>query len=198
MIRINLLPFRAARTKETARKQVGIFVLTLVVIGGALFGVHLYLQTRVQDLNTRVENSKRQLAKYKKINQEIAGIKKKLAILKQKTGVIKSLEANRRQAIDLLDAMTGLVIKDRMWFTKFQTRQKPAPRVEIEGVALDNKTVADFMTRLERAGFFSSVNLKNLHQQTVKGSDRIDLKHFNISCGWKVKQPSGTGKAKKK
>ena len=197
MIRINLLPFRDARRKETARKQVGIFLLTMAVVLGLLLVTHFYLKNQVKGLQTRVKATKTQLAKYEKINKEIADIKKRLEILRRKTDVIKNLEANRRQALELLDAFTGLVIKKRMWFTRLECHGTLTGGVRILGIAMDNKTVADFMTRLEKSGLFASVQLKNLQKHTIKQSQSINLKKFEIFCQRIAKNPAATGKNKK-
>jgi len=206
MIRINLLPFRDARRKETARKQVAIFLLTMAAVIAALLAVQFYLKNQEKSWQARVESTKAQLVKYEKINKEIAQIKKKLEILKKKTSVIKSLEANRRQAMELLDALTGLIVKKRMWFTRLESHDSPAGTVGITGIAMDNKTVADFMTRLEKSGLFASVQLKNLQKEAIeqKGIPNtrvIDLKKFQISCNRTAKDPAVAGKnnkAKKK
>ncbi len=72
--------------------------------------------------------------------------------------------------------MTRMVIPGRMWFTSLSDISET---VEITGLALDNKTVADFMIQLEGAKLFSNVSLKTLKQQTIKD---VVLKNFEISC----------------
>ncbi len=57
--------------------------------------------------------------------------------------------------------------------------------MQIQGIALDNKTVADFMTRLEEDSLFTSVRLINLQQELFKqgkGKDNIHLKKFVVAC----------------
>jgi len=197
MIRINLLPFRDARRKETARKQVTIFLLTMAVVLGLLLVANLYLKNQEKSLQTRVKATRTQLAKYEKINKEIADIKKRLEVLRQKTDVIKNLEANRRQALELLDAFTGLIIKKRMWFTRLECHGSQSGNVRIIGIAMDNKTVADFMTRLEKSGLFASVQLKNLQKHTIEQGQSIHLKKYEISCQRTAKNPAVKGKDKK-
>ena len=175
MIRINLLPFRAARKKENIRRQVSIFFLFFgFVLAALLYFNYVYLNGRLTKLKTSVDQTQKEVKKYKKITKEIETIKKKLAVLKKKTGVIKELEKNRFEPVNLLDTMTQKVIAKRMWFTKFQTKQN---QVNITGIALDNKTVADFMTRLEGTGQFTSVNLSKIQKKLIKGSS---LKSFQI------------------
>ncbi|MBW1996019.1 MAG: PilN domain-containing protein, partial [Deltaproteobacteria bacterium] len=79
----------------------------------------------------------------------------------------------------------------RMWFTEFTASDKT---VGITGVALDQKTVADFMTRLEHTSLFSSVNLSLLRQVKIEG---LNLKRFEVVCD-RVKLNAGVGSEKKK
>ena len=72
MIRINLLPFRAARKKENIRRQVSIFVLSLVFLLIIFFYYNFSLSNKVDSLNANIKNTKTELAKYNKINDEIA------------------------------------------------------------------------------------------------------------------------------
>ena len=127
------------------------------------------------------------------LTKEIDDIKKKLDIIKKKTAVIKNLEQNRKSSVILLDTMTNMVIPGRMWFTSLSAI---SDSVEINGLALDNKTVADFMIKLEGSKLFSSVSLKTLKQQAIKD---VGLKNFEISCRKIVKLEEGTSeKAVKK
>ena len=129
------------------------------------------------DLNTRTETITKKLAKYNKINNEIKLIKKKLELVTKKTNVIKNLDLSREDSVRLLDAMTKMVIEKRMWLNMLETKEKT---VNIKGVALDNKTVADFMTRLEDSKLFKKVELKTTKQQQFKKT--INLKSFEITC----------------
>lgn len=190
MIRINLLPFRAARKKENIRRQISIFFLSFFLVGIALFYYNTGLNSKVQELEIKVKNTRKELQKYNRINKEIASIKKKLAILEKKTDVIKNLELNRRDKVRLLDAMTDMVIAKRMWFTSFGAK---AGDVNINGIALDNKTVADFMLRLENSGLFERVKLKSTRQQ--KYNQKINLKSFVISCHRAPLNKAATNKA---
>jgi type IV pilus assembly protein PilN len=180
MIRINLLPFRAARKKENIRRQVSIFMLSLVFLLIIFFYYNFNLSNKVDSLSANIENAKTELAKYNKINDEIAQIKKKLDNLKKKMAVMKTLEANRFEPTRLLDIMTQVVVPKRMWFTNLESKGE---KVKINGIAMDNKTVADFMVRLEDCGLFKEVALKTLKRRKTQTAD---LKSFTIFC---IKKP---------
>ena len=176
MIRINLLQFRSARTKENIRRQLSISLLVVIMTLVSLFGVHLLLSNQIDDLNSRIKIATAELEKYDKINREIEDIKKKLDNLNKKMDVIRQLEANRYEPVRLMEILTQTVIEKRMWFTALDAK---ADVVNISGVAMDDKTVADFMVRLEGCGLFSAVSLKTLKQVEVQ---KTSLKSFEISC----------------
>ncbi len=189
MIRINLLPFRATRKKENVRQQIIIFLLSFIFAVLIIFYYNWKLNGKIHTLNIRIADTKTEVTKYDKINKEITNIKKKLDILKKKTDVIKNLESNRREPVRILDTMTNMIIPQRMWLTSFEVKDAV---IMINGIAIDNKTVADFMTRLEGSKLFTGVNLKTLKQQGVEKN--INLKGFEITCN---RQKVAINKAKK-
>ena len=176
MIRINLLPFRAARKKENIRRQISVFFLSFFLMLAVLIYYNIHLGGRIKDLRTDVDATKNEVAKFQKITKQIEDIKKKLAVLEKKTEVIRKLETNRFEPVEMLDNMSEKIIANRMWFTSLNDQPQ---NVRIDGIALDNKTVADFMTRLEGTGLFGSVRLQTIQKHVVKGSG---LKKFSITC----------------
>jgi len=194
MIRINLLPYRAARKKENIRRQISFFLLSCILVFAALFFYNMSLQKSIDALDTKIKNSKTILAKFEKQAREADRINKKLNKLEKKIDVIKSLETGRKAAVLMLDNMTKMVAqktsisesdlssnKDgqpvkRLWFTNFQAKED---HIDIKGIALDNKTVADFMTRLEVSKLYKNVNLKTIKQKKI---NKLNLKSFEITC----------------
>jgi type IV pilus assembly protein PilN len=175
MIRINLLPFRAARKKEDIRRQVSIFLLSLVLVLIISAWFSYLLSGKIESLNRQIAETKTQVDKYNKINQEIAEIKKKLDILNQKIEVIKSLDLTRKVPVELLADMSRLVIEKRMWLTGLEEK---SGNVKVVGIALDNPTIAEYMTRIESSSNYVDVKLIAINQDTsVKG---LNLKNFDI------------------
>jgi type IV pilus assembly protein PilN len=194
MIRINLLPYRAARKKENIRKQIGIFFLSLLVVFAILLFYNMRLQKTIDVLNTKIAENKTMLAKFENQAKEVDRIKNAFNNLENKTKVIKDLETKRNDAVCLLDNMTKLVAEQtlksesdslpdkdntpvkRLWFTNFEAKGN---NIVIKGIAMDNKTVADFMTRLESSKLYKNVNLNTLQQQKIA---KLNLKRFDINC----------------
>ncbi len=179
MIRINLLPFRAARKKENIRRQVSIFCLMVILVILSLVYYTTWMDRKIDHLNSSIAQVRNEIILYKDKADEVTEIKKKLKILELKLGIVQSLEAKRKVSVTLIDVVSQLMIQDRMWITSLKADEKS---VVIKGLAFDNKTVADFMTRVERASFFSGVDLKTLQMQQIKGDARI--KSFEVLC-WK-------------
>lgn len=182
MIRINLLPFRAARKKENVRRQISIFLLSFVFLLVVVIYYNVNLNQQINRIKVKNEETTAQLAKYNKINKEIASIKKKLTVLNQKVDVINHLDGSRTEAVLLLESMTELIVPDRMWFTSFTLKGN---NIALKGVAMDERTISDFMKNLE--GSYANVALKSMKRKTIKGKN-VNLKDFSFEMAKKKKQ----------
>lgn len=176
MIRINLLPFRAARRKENVRRQITIFLFFLMFIAVGLFLSNICFADKVQDLTQKVNSTRLALNAKKKQAAEVDRIERELKILAKKTEVIINLALSRKEAVLLLDTMTKMVIEKRMWFTSLEEK---GTGLDVRGIALDNKTVADFMTRLEQTEIFKDVKLKSTKKRKI--GDYDNLKSFVVT-----------------
>ncbi|QTA83649.1 Fimbrial assembly protein PilN domain-containing protein [Desulfonema limicola] len=210
MIKINLLPYRAAGKKKTAHQQVIIFIIFVALTVTGLVWYNSKLNKDIAALQEQIAYTKKDIEHYNKIAKEVEELKNKLAILKRKLEIIEGLNANRLTAFTILDSMSELIVEKRMWFTSFEAQnakiQKVAARrgkgkaapppeeesikppdinIKIKGTALDNKTVADFMTRMETSKLYTGVRLVTLRQEKFKqGGNRqdINLKGFELVC----------------
>ena len=191
MIRINLLPFRAARKKENVRRQISIFLLSFVFLLVVVIYYSVNLNQQINRLKVKNEETTAQLAKYNKINKEIASIKKKLTVLNQKVDVINHLDGSRTEAVLLLESMTELIVPDRMWFTSFTLKGN---NIALKGVAMDERTISDFMKNLE--GSYANVALKSMQRKTIKGKN-VNLKDFSFEMAKKKKQTTPDKKPEK-
>jgi len=189
MIRINLLPVRAARKKESIRLQVSIFSMSLLVAVLLMVQWWIYLDKTISELQNQVQVAQTYLQKYQKEVKEANKIKGELEKLRQKMDVIVQLDADRTGPVRLMDGLTGLVVPEKMWLT---TMSEAKGQMTLSGIAIDNKTVADFMTNLEGAPFFGVVNLISSKQVNV---DERKFKEFTITCPLLRAQPKPEQKA---
>lgn len=178
MIRINLLPVRAARKKENIRRQVSIFFLCVFFSVAVMGYVAYHLGRTISDLNAKIENAQTELTKLQAIVKRVNEIKKELNKLEAKMDIIAMLELNRAGPVRIMDALTSLVVAERMWLTSLT---EEGGKMSLAGVAMDNKTIADFMTRIEKSPYFKVVDLISSKQIVLK-KDKVKFKEFTITC----------------
>ena len=190
MIKINLLPFRAARRKENIRRQITIYVLSVVLVLVAVGYFFLNLTGTLSDLADEKAAQKRELAKYADTIKKIKAIEKKVAQIEKKLGVINELEKNKTGPVRLLDEVALAIPKDRLWLKSLQEKKGT---LSLSGTAMDNDTVALFMDNLEKSRQITSVDLKSTKLQNLK-SYKLNVSNFSLTC----KTYSFKSKTKKK
>jgi len=181
MIRINLLPVRAAQKKEKIRSQLSIFFLCLVLVFiacGALYGKQMSV---INDTHAEIAeiNSKNKALK-KKIGQ-VRNFEKRQAELEQKLNVLRSLKGNKSGPVHLLDDLSS-ALPDKLWLTKYSEK---AGKITLTGFADSENTVADFMERLESSPYYEQIELSVTEQSKV-GENK--MQKFTLNC--KAQLPS--------
>ena len=179
MIRINLLPFRAARKQENIKNQVVMFLLSLLLVLCVLFLLHSVLGRRVTTLTAEIKNTQNELARVEAMAKEVTTIKDHLGKVKERLDVIQTLKGDRAAPVHLLDDLTKWVVERSMWITSMESE---ATKVTFRGIAVDNKTVATFMRRLEDSGQFISVDLLTVQRSLQENEASSNLKQFDVIC----------------
>jgi type IV pilus assembly protein PilN len=75
-----------------------------------------------------------------------------------------------------------------MWYTKIEERTE---NIKVNGIAIDNQTVADFMTRVEKSDNYQDVRLAAIKQHKVQGQD-LRLKQFEVNFSRQTQAGSST------
>ena len=183
MIRINLLPYRAARSKENVRKQVSIFSLSFILLIIVLVLFNGYLSSKKENLTNDLDRLKKEVAIYEAKAKQVEEIKKKLDTLNKQIEVVNQLKAHRDKPPILLSKLTEMIVPGRMQLTRLVSDKG---NLSLEGVSLDNETIAVFMLRLERSGLFQAVSLASSVQVNQYN---VDMKRFVITCTKMVAEP---------
>jgi type IV pilus assembly protein PilN len=76
-----------------------------------------------------------------------------------------------------MDDLYQLLVQKRMWYTKIEDRTQ---NIKVNGIAIDNQTVADFMTRVEKSENYQNVRLAAIKQHKLQGQD-LRLKQFEVN-----------------
>ncbi len=178
MIRINLLPFRAARKKENIRRQLTVFVLSLVFVLVVMGWYFMKLSSTLKDRKKEEAQIKVELAGYKKTIERINSLEKKIAEIRKKLDVIKDLEKKKTGPVLLLDQIASAVPKEKLWLTSLVEKQG---KLTLNGTAMDNETVAVFMTNLEKAELISAVDLLSTKLRSLP-EYKLNVSDFSLEC----------------
>ncbi len=178
MIKINLLPFRAAKKRENIRRQVSIFLLSIIFFIALMGYAYLSLNNRISALQAEQSRIQGELRKYAKTTERIKEIQRKIKEAQEKLKVIKGLEKKKTGPVRLLDEISAAVPKDRLWLESIVEKKGI---LTIAGAAIDNKTVALFMTKLEKAETITSVDLKSTKLKNLTQFE-MDVTDFVLSC----------------
>ena len=145
MIKINLLPIRAARKREYVKQQL---ILFLVLIVGALVGCYMWYSSMAGKIDKRkkdISKAQQQIAQYKKAIGEVERYKGLEAMLKKKLEIIDNLVKGKSGPVRVMDRLSKLIPK-QVWLMSWK---ESGGTVEVEGEALSNKNVAQFLEQLE-------------------------------------------------
>ncbi len=197
MIRINLFPFRAARIKENIRRQVTIYLLSTVFLLLALSYYTLDFSKKVKTLRADQDEQQRKLATFQTTTAKLKQLKDTIADVELKLNTIRELEKGKTGPVKLLDDIAMSVPRDKLWLTSLK---ESAGILTLEGTAMDNETVADFMNRLASTGSIKSVELVKTQQKEIKPL-KLNLQDFALNCktyAYKEPPPPATTKKRKK
>ncbi len=176
MILINLLPVREIKKRVQAKKQIVAASASFVGFLFILVMAAAYQGGIISDLKNEEANIKQETQKYQKIVNEIKKIDEEKAILERQISVIKQLKQESSLTVHVLDEVANLTPSNRMWL---KALSQSSSQLSLEGMALDDQTIAKYMDDLEASQYINSVHLANTTMNTY--AER-NLKSFSISC----------------
>ena len=155
------------------------------------------LSSTLSRLEKTKEEKKKELATYKKTDEELRRIQKLLSETRAKLKVIQQLEENKTGPVRLLDEISEAVPKEKLWLKSLSENKGV---LTLEGSAMDNDTVARFMTNLERAEHITSVDLKSTKLTNISDY-KLNVSDFVLTCkiySFKETPTPATGKKGKR
>jgi len=194
MIRINLLPFRAARKKENIRRQISVYVLSVGFLLMVMIYFFIQLSSTLNGLKTDEQGLQAELKKYEATIKRIAELEKKIKEIRAKLEVIRELERNKTGPVHLLDEIAIAVPREKLWITSLK---ESMGSLTLTGTAMDNETVALFMTNLEQSDYISSVELQSARLRNLP-EHKLSVSDFALECKtYAFKEKTAAPKEKK-
>ncbi|HEY1373328.1 MAG TPA: PilN domain-containing protein [Candidatus Binatia bacterium] len=173
MIRINLLSTREIEAELGRRQDI---VVAVLGIGGVLalcLAVLLYQVFRTTMLQRELSGLRAEIASIEGSAKEVAQLQATIASLKQKVTVIENLSKKKVGPVRVMESLSASA-PERLWVTEFKEN---GGSLTLNGMAVDNQTVADFMKALQGTQYFRDVELVEAAQTQ---QDKLALKKFAV------------------
>ncbi|MCI5121862.1 MAG: hypothetical protein D3908_11855 [Candidatus Electrothrix sp. AUS4] len=187
MIRINLLPVRQMKQKTRAIQQL---VVGGAIIAAALIALSLgagYLITTVSGLEEEIQRYTARKKELQKTLDLIVELEKKKALVEKQISIVHELQKKSQLTVRVLDEVARRTPNERMWLTSLN---QTSTSLKLSGMALDNRTIADYLDALNASPYFTDVTLANSALSKYGGRN---LKRFSLSCS--IVLPGADGEA---
>ena len=175
MIKINLLLARKEKKKVGLRKEIVVLIASVAILIAGLVVFQWRLENEKEDTLTKISETKKEIAYYKSLTTEVMKAREAQKSLQDKLNVINTLRKEKAGAAKVLDELSI----DKPEKLHLESLKKDGSKLGIEGIALDDETIANFMTNLRKSKLFRGVDL--VVSEQVEQS-KIKLKKFILSC----------------
>lgn len=175
MIRINLLPVRAKKKRNTSIYQLvamsgGIMLAVLVAVT-----VSFAYQNTLDEQAKKIADADAEIKRLEKIIGEVKELDGQKQRLLNQLAVIDRLEKGKRGPVRVLDEMSNAIPK-RVWLIDFK---EAGGVLAMRGAAIDNADVSEFMRALQKSPYFTDVTLKYTQADTREG---VQIYSFQVEC----------------
>jgi type IV pilus assembly protein PilN len=175
MIKINLLLARKEKKRVGLRKEIVVLILSVVLLVVLILLFQWRLEKETEDTFAKISNTKKEIAYYKSLTTEVTKAKEAQKSLQDKLNIINSLRKEKATPAKVLDELSI----DKPEKLHLESLKKDGSKLGIEGIALDDETIANFMTNLRKSKLFKNVDL--IVSEQVEQS-KVKLKKFILSC----------------
>lgn len=179
MIKINLLPVPKARK---AKKQMEVqyeLVLAGVLIGFVLVACIYFwylLDSRIGRLQSEKARANVELTSLKEKVKEVENYENNKKVLEEKNRVIEQLKKNQGAPVRLLDEISRSMDPLKIWLTNITEQES---RVDIDGKAITNSDIVEFINKLKSTKFFTDIQLIESRQAV---EFNVPIYNFKLRC----------------
>jgi type IV pilus assembly protein PilN len=154
-VRINLLPHREAKRQARQRQFVSLAVLLAFLGLGVVGLVHIVLATRIESQNSRNALLKAEITKLDEQIREIDKLRDQIAQVLSRKQVVETLQANRNEAVHLLDQLVRQ-LPDGIYLRSIKQADS---KVTLIGYAQSNARVSTLMRNIESSPWLTAPEL---------------------------------------
>jgi type IV pilus assembly protein PilN len=177
MIQINLLPVRVKKRQEGARQFASAYLLSIVLALAVIGYLWISSESQIQSLNTKLKGLQEETSKYAKFEAALQELTKRKELVDKKRQIIQDLQKDRDAVVRMLALLSIQVPPEKMWFEKMG---QSGNAVTLDGVALSNEAIVEFMRNLETSPYVEkgSINLVQSKQMTMRD---MKLREFQLT-----------------
>jgi type IV pilus assembly protein PilN len=161
MIRINLLSSgpkgRPAKPQYDVRAQVLLGVGLVIVTVAGCWWYSDSLDTEIAAKQAEKEDKTKQVAQLKEQVKQVSDFEQRKKQLEDKNRIIDQLEKSRVGPVKVLDHVSQSLEPLKLWLVKVGVNGE---NIDLEGRALTNDDVVEFVNNLRRTDYFMDINLQ--------------------------------------
>jgi len=171
MIRINLLgrprPKVKRRVAIAGTLQLVLFAVPVLVAVGVLVVQYTFIKGDIKKLQADIEQKESEKRTMAQLEKEIKEYEDEQRRLQGRLDVIENLKRNQAGPVRLLEAVGNTVsLTETLWLTSMEEQ---ADTIQFKGLAGSVEAVANFITNLNRSGYFQNVEIKESVQKEKEG-----------------------------
>jgi len=176
MIRVNLLPVKELTAEVSRRRDLTVAGLALAFAALALVGAYFYQSYRRSGFNAELAALRQEIETLNARVKEVGDLENRIKEFKGKHKVIEDLNKKKIGPVRVMESLSAAAPAS-LWLTEFK---EAGGNLVINGLAVDNQTIADFMRALAKVDHFKNVELV----ETTQGSQATAaFKKFSIRTG---------------
>ena len=175
MIKINLLLTRKEKKRVGIRKEFIVLIVSVVLLFVSFIIIQSQLDKVKEEKLAQISKTKKEIDDQKTQIKEINQAKESQKNFQDRLNAINSLRKGKSISARLLDEIS--IAKPEK--IQLESLKKEGTKLGIEGVALDDETVANLMTNLRKSKVFKNVDL--IVSEQIE-QNKIRLKRFVLSC----------------
>ena len=167
-VRINLLPHREQKRQARQRQFISLAV-SLAILGLAVVAlVHGVLAAQIENQKDRNNLLKKEIAKLDDQIKEIDRLRDQIQAVLARKQVVETLQANRSEAVHLLDQLVRQ-LPDGIFLKAIK---QTGTRVQMVGYAQSNARVSTLMRNIESSPWVTGPELVEIKLVNVPGAAR--------------------------
>lgn len=183
MVRINLLPHREQKRQARQRQFVSL-AIGLAILGIAVVGLgHVVIAARIDNQISRNKLLTTEIAKLDEQIKEIDRLRDQTQALLARKQVVETLQANRTEAVHLLDQLVRQ-LPDGVYL---RSVKQNGARVTLVGYAQSNARVSTLMRNVESSPWLASPDLIEIRSVAL---DKQKVNEFTLAVQVKRAAPA--------